>query len=184
MRSLLIILLLINFSTWAQDKADDKGEPKEKTYTEKELQDAVFKALEEKIERFRPRSAVDFSKELLQREKNLTLKELNLKKREEQLALSERDLSSKIVEFQKSQNKFLSCIDKNDQEKKKRINHMVDVMSGMRPQNAADVLSVQDSEIAVRILEELPPEKVSKIFNSMKKEISARLQKQFMNMKK
>jgi flagellar motility protein MotE (MotC chaperone) len=61
---------------------------------------------------------------------------------------------------------------------------MVDVVSGMRPQNAADILSVQDVEIAVKILGKLEPTKVSKIFNSMDKEISARLQKQYMNMKK
>ena len=61
---------------------------------------------------------------------------------------------------------------------------MVDVISGMRPQSAADVLSVQDVDISVKILGDLPPEKVSKIFNSMDKEISARLQKQFMSMKK
>ena len=61
---------------------------------------------------------------------------------------------------------------------------MVDVISAMRPQNAADVLSVQDADISVQILEKLDPTKISKIFNSMDKEISARLQKQFMNMKK
>tara|TARA_R110002072_G_scaffold1989_4_gene16541 strand:- start:16957 stop:17505 length:549 start_codon:yes stop_codon:yes gene_type:complete len=178
----IIFSILFSINSYSQDKK--KAENKEKTYTQKELDAAVYEALEKKIEQFRPRSAVDFSKELLKRERNLSLKEMNLRKREEQIELSAKDLENKLIEFRGSQNKFLSCIDKNDQEKKKRINHMVDIMAGMRPQNAAEVLSVQDSEIAVRILEALPPAKVSKIFNTMNKEISARLQKQFMNMEK
>ena len=61
---------------------------------------------------------------------------------------------------------------------------VVEVISGMRPQNAADLLSVQESDLAVKILGQLDPAKVSKIFNLMDKEISAKLQKQFMTMKK
>ena len=61
---------------------------------------------------------------------------------------------------------------------------MVEIISGMKPVMAGNVLSVQDSDIAVKILSELPAMKISKIFNSMDKEISARLQKQYMNMKK
>ena len=54
----------------------------------------------------------------------------------------------------------------------------------MRAAKAAEILSVQESDLTVQILGKLPPEKVSKIFNLMEKEVSARLQKQFMSMKK
>jgi flagellar motility protein MotE (MotC chaperone) len=61
---------------------------------------------------------------------------------------------------------------------------MVEVISGMKPQSAADVLAVQDPDLSVRILGQLEAQKASKIFNLMDKEVSARLQKQFLQMKK
>ena len=61
---------------------------------------------------------------------------------------------------------------------------MVDVVSGMKPQTAADLLSQQDPSLAVKIMGELDAVKVAKIFNLMKKEISAKLQKQYMTLKK
>ena len=54
----------------------------------------------------------------------------------------------------------------------------------MKPDKAASVLSVQDSEIAVQILQMIDPKKASKIFNFMDKEVSAKLQKQYLQMKK
>ena len=69
--------------------------------------------------------------------------------------------------------------------KKKReniIDHLVQVVSGMKPQTAADMLAVQDSTLTVEIISKLDPTKVSKIFNLMDKEISARLQKEYLNM--
>ena len=46
------------------------------------------------------------------------------------------------------------------------------------------VLSTQDADISVKILEKIDPTKASKIFNLMDKEVSARLQKQYLNMQK
>ena len=50
--------------------------------------------------------------------------------------------------------------------------------------SAADILAIQDPDLSVRILAELDSTKMSKIFNLMDKEVSARLQKQFLQMKK
>jgi flagellar motility protein MotE (MotC chaperone) len=188
----LLFILMMTFSllnvVHAQDKNNsnemNKGEDKEKTYTEFELKEEVEKRLEEKLKKVKTGSLVGFSRELLQKEEKLKLEELALKKREEQLEINKQSLNKKLVEFQGQQNKILGCIDGNRKDENKRVQHMVDTIAGMRPATAADVLSVQDSEISVKILGHLGPEKVSKIFNSMDKEISARLQKQYMNMKK
>lgn len=158
--------------------------PKEKTYTEKEFLNAVEKEVENRLNRYKPKNIVNISKEYMKKERGLDLREAELAKREEALRASEKDLAKKIKELNDRGSKLLGCLDDNDKNETKRINHMVDVISGMRPQNAADVLSVQDVEISVKILGNLPPAKVSKIFNSMNKEISARLQKQYLNMKK
>ncbi|CAM9952298.1 unnamed protein product, partial [Chrysoparadoxa australica] len=157
---------------------------KVKTYSEKVLLDAVEKEFDNRLSRYKPKNLVNLSKEYMKKERALDLREAELAKREEALRASEGDLAKKIKELNLRGSKLLGCLDDNDKNESKRINHMVDVISGMRPQNAAEVLSVQDVEISVKILGNLPPTKVSKIFNSMDKEISARLQKQYLNMKK
>lgn len=167
-------------SIYAQDKDNSKG----KTYTEKEFLDAVEKEVQTRLNRYKPQNLVELSQEFMKKERSLELKELELKKAKEALKASENDLQKKISTFNGRSQKLLGCLDEQDKNQRKRVDHMVQVVSGMRPQSAAEVLSVQDVEIAVKILGALDPAKVSKIFNSMDKEISARLQKQFMSMKK
>ncbi len=176
----IFCLFYIGFSL----AVDEKPNSESKNYTEKEFLDAVDKAVNNRLERFKPKNLVDLSKEFMKKERALQLRELEIQKRGESLKASQDDLGKKLRELQARSGKLLGCLDENDQNQKKRVNHMVDVVSGMKPQNAADVLSVQDVGIAVRILGALAPDKVSKIFNAMDKEISARLQKQFMSMKK
>ena len=108
----------------------------------------------------------------------------DLKKREQELLNIEKSLQGKLKEFRSKQDKVIGCIDENEKKSGKRIDHIVKVISGMKPANAAEVLSVQDSNISVQIISKLNPEKVSKIFNLMDKEISARLQKSYIDMKR
>jgi flagellar motility protein MotE (MotC chaperone) len=166
----LIIIYIFSLNSFAS----------EKIYTEEEF----TQKLEDRIKRISGEGVAELSRELLKKERTLALQEMELKKKEESLKMVGLDLEKRVKEFQGEQKSFLGCINKNDQDHKKRISHMVSVMSGMRPKTAAEVLSVQDTSIAVKILGRLSPEKVSKIFNSMDKEISARLQKQYMSMKK
>jgi flagellar motility protein MotE (MotC chaperone) len=184
--SLFLLGSVFFVQAYGQDEKTKKED--EKIYTQKELDEAVRKEDEkrvlDKLKRFHPDNIVNLSKEFMNKERALELRELEIQKKVESLKVSEADLAKKIKEFKGRSDKLLGCLDEHDRNQNKRVNHMVDVVSGMRPQNAADVLSVQDVDIAVRILGSLAPEKVSKIFNSMDKEISARLQKQFMNMKK
>lgn len=170
----LIIFLLIPFTVFAE----------EKIYTETEFQAKLQQEVAAKLEKLGSGSLVDFSKQLMEKEEKLRLSEMELKQREDTLANNQRDLQQGIKNFQDKQNKFLSCLDDNERKKQERIQHMVDSIAGMRPKSAADLLSVQDADLSVQILSKLDSTKVSKIFNLMDKEISARLQKQFMTMKK
>lgn len=174
MKILIILSMMTSFNSFAEDK----------TYTQAEFDNAVKVKVEEQLKKVHKDNLVNFSSELLKREEELKLRELEIKKREEQLQMNTTDLTSKIKDFQDKQNKLIGCMDEIDNQKKRRIDHMVDAVSGMRPQNAADVLSVQEADIAVQILGQLPSDKVSKIFNLMEKEVSARLQKQYLSMKK
>ena len=153
-------------------------------YTEEEFKTAVLEEATKLMKKAGSANLVDFSKELLEKEEILKNKELVIKKQQEELDLSRADFKNKLVEFQDSQKKFLGCVDEKNEKAEKRISQMVDVISGMKPQNAADVLTVQDPDLSVRILGELDSAKASKIFNLMDKEVSARLQKQFLQMKK
>lgn len=155
-----------------------------KTYTEEEFKAEVSKEVERVMKRVGQGKIVQFSKELMSKENDLRLMEMTLQKREEELEISQKDLVKKLSKLEGKQQKLIGCLDAQDQMLQKRVNHMVDVISSMKPSQSAEVLSVQDSEIAIKILGKLEAVKVSKIFNLMNKEISARLQKQYMTMKK
>ncbi|MCB9060048.1 MAG: hypothetical protein H6622_00830 [Halobacteriovoraceae bacterium] len=177
---LFLMLSIFPFSSFSQDKEV----PKEKTFTQNEVNELIEKEYAKRMKKIGRGKIIQFSNELLEKEKKIELQELEIKKREEQLKLNLTDLQNKIKSFQDKQASVLGCIDEKDKKVEGRIQHMVTIVSGMRPQNAADVLSVQDPDISVKILGLLDPVKVSKIFNVMDKEISARLQKQYMTMKR
>ncbi len=162
-----LILLFFAFGLSAQE---------EKIYTEKESNEAIYKS--------RPKNIVEFSKQLVVKENRLKLETLEFVKREEQLKLISQELEKKILAFKKKQDSFIFCAEGLKNKEDDRVKHMVSVISGMRPKNAAAILSIQESTLAVKIMEELEAEKMSKIFNFMNEEVSARLQKQYMTMKK
>jgi flagellar motility protein MotE (MotC chaperone) len=189
MKTLIYILILVvgavafAANTPAKKPAAPAG-PEKRLYTEEEFKKAVLVEAEKLMKKAGSGHLVDFSKELLEKEEALKVKELNLQKKEEQLKVSTVDFSKKLVEFQDAQKKFLGCVDSQNEKSEKRVSQMVDVISGMKPQSAADVLAVQDPDLSVRILGMLDAQKASKIFNLMDKEVSAKLQKQYMQMKK
>lgn len=149
-----------------------------------EVQKEIKKEVEKKLEKINSDNIIQFSKGLLKKEERLKLFEASLKKKEEVIVNLEIDLNKKIKNFQKKQKKFLGCIDKIVEKEDDRLKKTVAILEGMRAQNAAELLSVQDVSLAVKLLGALDTKKISKIFNVMDKEISARLQKQYMTMKK
>jgi flagellar motility protein MotE (MotC chaperone) len=187
-----LLVTLLTFSpamTFAANAPAKKAEapaagPVKRLYTEEEFQKAAMAEAEKMMKKAGSGHLVDFSKELLQKEETLKVRELNLQKQEEQLKINSAEFKKKLVEFEDSQKKFLGCIDSQNEKQQKRISQMVEVISGMKPQNAADVLAVQDPDLSVRILGQLEAQKASKIFNLMDKEVSAKLQRQFLQMKK
>ncbi len=178
----IVVCLLSTAIARAKD-APAAVKEKKLEFTSAEFKMAVDKELEKVLKKIGRGKMISFSKQLLKKEDVLLHRELQLKKQEDEFVNSRKNFKKQILEFQSRQNKFLSCRDDVDKKEKTRITHMVDVIAGMKPKNASDILSVQDSIISVKILSMLNPVKVSKIFNLMDKEISARLQKQYMTMK-
>ena len=180
MKCLLIFILLINVS-FAQET---KKENNKLSFTKEEFRKAVMDEMAKKMKKIGRSKMTDFSNQLLVKEESLEKREFELEKKAQSLKINEKTFLKRVKSFNQRQEKFISCLDDVDSKDSKRIDHMVDVVSGMRPQNAADVLSVQDSSLSVQILAKLNAAKVSKIFNLMDKEVSARLQKQYMTMKR
>jgi flagellar motility protein MotE (MotC chaperone) len=184
---LLLAIMFTNLSLFAADEIKDeikKPEAPQKIYTKEEFTKKVEEQVEKHLTKLGRLKIIDFSKELLRKENALKLKELEFQKKEQQLTINMKHFEKKVVKFQVKQKELLGCLTGQVTDRKKRVGHMVDAISGMKPAQAAEVLSVQDAEISVEILGMLDPVKVSKIFNLMDKEISARLAKQYMNMKK
>lgn len=155
-----------------------------KTYTEEEFVKKVNEETKKKVDTIKNKSVSDLTKELLDKEQQLKLKELELQKQHDQLRVSESEIAKKYADLNEKQKSFIGCVEKNEEDSKARIGQLVDMVSNMKPQKAAEVLSVQDSEIAVKILQMIDAKKASKIFNFMEKEVSAKLQKQYLLMKK
>lgn len=180
MKTISILFIVLSFCVHAEDKNKDE----KKIYSQKEFDEKLQKEVDILLKKIQPHNLSLLTKELLEREKELELAKVELKQREEVIKLNEADLIKKYAEFNQEQEKIISCLDKNKDETQKRVSHMVNVISAMKPVKAGEVLSVQEPNISVQILSQLNPEKISKIFNSMDKEISARLQKQYLDMKK
>lgn len=155
-----------------------------KKYTEEDFIKKVNEEVKNKVELIKNKSVSELTKELLDKEEKLKLKEIELIKEHDALKASESELGKKYAAFESRQKSFIGCVEKNDDEAKARVGQLVDLVSNMKPQKAAEVLSVQDSEIAVRILQMIDAKKASKIFNFMDKDVSAKLQKQYLQMKK
>lgn len=156
----------------------------EKIYTQKELDQELDKRLKEEVTRIKQTGLVELTNEILEREKQIRQRERDVKRREEEYQMNVSDFTKKIQEFDKRQSDFLACIDKQDQDKEARINKMVKVVSGMKPDKAAALIAEQDPELSVKILSLLETDKASKIFNLMEKEKSAQLQKRYLDMKR
>jgi len=169
----LIILTFLMYPIFAED---------EKKFTQKEVDEKVKAEVERQINLIKKKSITQLTKELLEKERTLNERNQSLDKKEEQVKMSESSLLKRIEAFEKDKTKIIGCIDDHKNSEQLRVKQLVQVISNMKPQKAAELLSVQESSISVKLLERIDPTKASKIFNLMDKEVSARLQKQYLNM--
>jgi flagellar motility protein MotE (MotC chaperone) len=178
----LVFYFPLIFAQQGNNKKDSK------MYTESEFKMELKKQLEieldKKIQYLKNTSLTQLTQELIEKERALEKRENDLNLRIEQFQLSEKGLVAKIDDIQKEKEKILGCIEDNKKDEVKRITQLVSMISGMKPDKAAGLLTVQEPSVTVRILERLESTQASKIFNSMDKEVSARLQKQFLDMRK
>lgn len=171
---IVIFLAFFSFSSMSQEK---------KIYSKADFEKKLRSEIERVINRIQTKNFSKLSLELLDKENKLELEKADIQMRLEQLKLAEKEFALKLINLEKAQKKLLGCADENVKKNNLRAARIVKIMDGMKPIKAAEVLSIQESDIAVKILEMLDPAKSSKIFNLMNKEISARLQKEYLHMK-
>lgn len=167
----MIYLLLIFFYSFVDAK---------NYKTEKEFKEA----LNEKLQKVGQKNIILFSKDLFEKENILNIRRRDLQKREDQLKLMSVEIDKKLTKFWNDRKKLLGCMKDHDKQVTRRVSHIVEIMNSMKPQKSAEILAVQDPQISIKILDKLNPLKISKIFNLMDREVSARLQKQYLTMKK
>ncbi len=170
------IILLLSIIVYAEEK--------KKCFSNDELDKYTRDKIENALKRTFPSKITKFSLDLHDKKNKLEKKEEELKKKEELIVISGKNLKDSVIKFEKRQKKFLGCLDEKKMQEDSRLKKIVEVISTMRPAKAAEVLSVQDQEITVKILNRIDSVKASKIFNLMDKEISARIQKDYLFMKR
>ncbi|MBT4792664.1 MAG: hypothetical protein HON90_13910 [Halobacteriovoraceae bacterium] len=167
------MFIFLTFNIFAEEKKISSAE---------KFEARVKKEVERQVSLIKKKSLAALTNELLEKDRKLKKVSKQLDHRVEQVKISEMTLLKKIEELEGTKKKIIGCIDEHKQGEQMRIKQLVDVISNMKPQKAADLLSVQESNISVKLLERISPQKASKIFNLMDKEVSARLQKQYLNM--
>ncbi len=175
---ILLITMFLNISYSAIGTSTDVTEADKQVEFDKRVQAEV----DRQINLIKKKSIAQLTRELLQKESKLQKISKNLDFREEQLNKGESSLLKKIEQLENTKEKIIGCLDDHKRNEMMRIKQLVNVISNMKPQKAADLLSVQESGISVKIIERIDPQKASKLFNLMDKEVSARLQKQYLNM--
>ncbi len=169
-----LLIFLVTLTVFANEEG--------KKSKEEIINEKVKKEVDRQIDLIKKKSIAKLTKELMDKERELESQRKEIEKEREQLKISEQSLLKKMEEFELRKKKVIGCIDDNKKGQSMRVRQLVDVISNMKPQKAADLLSVQESQISIKILEKIEAQKASKIFNLMDKEVSARLQKQYLNM--
>ena len=177
MKVILSLILSLSFTVYAL-----AAEPDKKLSSEEKFQQQVKVEVDRQIDLLKKKSIAQLTKELMDKERQIEKENKKIEKEKEQLKISEQSLLKKIDELEANKKKIIGCLDDNKRGEILRVKQLVDVISNMKPQKAADLLSVQESEISIKIIEKIEAQKASKIFNLMDKEVSARLQKQYLNM--
>ena len=103
----ILSLLLFSVTSFSQDDGQEKS--KEEVTQSSDFEQEVIRRVKEevkaKLEKLKPGNVLNFSKQLLEKEEQLKLRELEIAKREEELGLAKREVEKKIKEFQGQQQK-------------------------------------------------------------------------------
>jgi len=112
---------------------------------------------------------------LSQEWQNLRLRQEEVQRKEQTLQALERELDAKLNRLQELETRIQTMLDDADALKDKKIKHLVDVYSNMKPKEAAKALEVLEEPVAVKILSGMRGRNAGEILSFVDAEKAARL---------
>src|SRR4051812_27972956 len=101
MKTLLVIMIgLMSVSAFAA-----------KTYTEEEFIKKVNEEVKKKVDSIKNKSVSELTKELLDKEEKLKLRELELQKTADSLRVTENDITKRYTELAEKKKNFIGCVE-------------------------------------------------------------------------
>lgn len=114
--------------------------------------------------------------ELLEKkQERLALEEERIQRERQELENLRKDVNSRIDQLKKVQAALDDMIDKQNKQRQERITQLVKVLSNMRPQPAADVISKLDINMAVEVFRRMQSRTAGKVMASLKPDKAARI---------
>lgn len=123
---------------------------------------------------------------LKQRAKNLRARELELKKREEELLPLKKEIEEKLAELNELQNRLTgyakTLADREEALKEGKVGHLVELYSAMEPAKAAAIMDKLKMETVVGILRRMKGKAAGQILAMMKPETGAAISEKLSTM--
>lgn len=114
--------------------------------------------------------------ELLEnKQKSLALEEERIQRERQELENLRKDVNERIDQLKKVQAALDDMIDKQNKQRQERITQLVKVLSNMRPQPAADVITKLDINMAVEVFRRMQSRTAGKVMAALKPDKAARI---------
>ncbi len=112
---------------------------------------------------------------LKQKERSLSQREATLTAREADLRLAEKKIEQSLAELDALRSEIRAQIEQMDQQRLERVVGVVRMLEGMRPKDAAAIMSVTETDVAIQVLDRMSRTKAGKILAEMNPEQAAAL---------
>ncbi len=110
-----------------------------------------------------------------QKDRKLAQRERILAERESQIELAEKSLEAKIAELEEVERKLSATLDLLEQEGKAARESLAKIYSGMKPDEAARILSNLDEDTVMRIFAGMKERNISQILPLVDRELAVAL---------
>jgi len=112
---------------------------------------------------------------LNERQRELDLREAELQKLEAELQKQKLELDEKIKQLVEIRDQVAKMLKSRVEADQSRVEKLVEVYSGMKPQQAAKVIETLNEDLAVKVLDKMKKKSASDILNVMNAEKAQRL---------
>ncbi len=116
---------------------------------------------------------------LVERKKELDVREQELNRRDLEIARVQKELEEKLKELEQQRRQIASILQERITVDTQRVETLVQVYSNMKPQMAAKVFETMDTDLAVEILKGMKKKNAAEIMNLLKAERAQSLSEKF-----